>query len=404
MPTPQVTMQENGLPGLKAIKYRRGSLEILNQLLLPWESVYEEVRGVDDGHAAIKTMKIRGAPAIAIVAALSLAVELHIQANHAAHSELLTSTPSQVVEYILSKLEYLTTSRPTAVNLFDAAKKLGDLVTRRLATLKQESNGATENASNTTKGCHTIIEAYIQAAEDMLRQDLTDNKSIGRFGADFISSLYPPDAVINLVTHCNTGSLATSGWGTALGIIREMKQPYELVYEHIPATLVTDNMVGELLKRGGISAVVVGADRVTANGDTANKIGTYQLALLAHYHNVPFIVAAPSSSIDVSLAHGDYIDIEMRPQIEVVQIRGQVVEDVAGDLKEPFEEGIIPRPQSVTIGIAAPGIAVWNPAFDVTPAKFISAIVTEVGVVTREFGSDVYDLKSFLSGKGVLKE
>ncbi|TPX34721.1 S-methyl-5-thioribose-1-phosphate isomerase [Synchytrium microbalum] len=392
---------------LEAIKYRRSSLEIINQLLLPYESVFEEIKSVEDGHTAIKTMKVRGAPAIAIVAALSLAIELHVHTVHAAHSPF--ATPSAVVEYVLNKLEYLKTSRPTAVNLFDAARKLAAVVetSAQQAGLNVESKEASQ----------TVVEAYISAAEAMLRHDVEDNRNIGRFGAEFVSSLYQPNAQIKLLTHCNTGSLATAGWGTALGIVRDMHQSgrlnhvfctetrpynqgsrltaYELVYEKIPSTLVTDSMVGALLKKGGISAIVVGADRVTANGDTANKIGTYQLALLAHYHKVPFLVAAPSTSIDLSLASGDLITIEERGPVEVVTIRGQVVEDIA-DFKEPRDasEGV---PPSVTIRIAAPGIGVWNPSFDVTPASLITGIVTERGVAQKAPGSDIYDLKTYLS-------
>ncbi|KAI9337920.1 hypothetical protein BDR26DRAFT_863293 [Obelidium mucronatum] len=249
----------------------------------------------------------------------------------------------------------------------------------------------------------------------MLERDVADNKAIGRAGADFI--LANRAGNVRVLTHCNTGSLATAGWGTALGIIRDLHQrdrldqafctetrpynqggrltAYELVFEGIPSTLITDSMASALLAQKDIAAIVVGADRVTANGDTANKIGTYQLAIAAKYHNVPFIVAAPSTSIDLSLASGDLIPIEQRPGIEVVQIRGQVVDD-EGNLKEHESDENI---TTSTVHISAKGINVWNPSFDVTPAELITAIATEKGIVVKAPGSKEFDIKSFLSAK-----
>jgi methylthioribose-1-phosphate isomerase len=168
---------------------------------------------------------------------------------------------------------------------------------------------------------------------------------------------------------------------------------YELVYEKIPSTLVCDNMVSALLRTGRVSGIVVGADRVAANGDTANKIGTYQMAIAAAYHGVPFIVAAPCTSIDLSTLSGSGITIEERPGLEVVQIRGLDVDDEGGALKEPVPHQ---EPSSSTVRIAAPGIGVWNPAFDVTPASLITCIVTEKGVITKTPGSDTFDIKGFL--------
>lgn len=219
-------------------------------------------------------------------------------------------------------------------------------------------------------------------------------------------------------------SLATAGYGTALGIIRALAgqgklshayctetrpynqgsrlTAYELVYENIPSTLITDSMASALLAQHSdkIAAIVVGADRVAANGDTANKIGTYQLAITAQYHNVPFIVAAPSTSVDLNIASGKEIHIEVRPDVEVTTLRGPVVEldSIArGANAVEFKKNQADAVVSETIAVAARGIGVWNPSFDVTPAELISAIVTERGVVFKEDGVQSFDMKAFLS-------
>lgn len=210
--------------------------------------------------------------------------------------------------------------------------------------------------------------------------------------------------------------MATAGYGTALGIIRALAgqkklthayctetrpynqgsrlTAYELVYENIPSTLITDSMASALLTQnaGKIAAIVVGADRVAANGDTANKIGTYQLAITARYHNVPFIVAAPSTSVDLNIDSGKEIHIEVRPAVEVTTLRGPVVEAPSSEFKKDVAGTVV----SETIAVAARGIGVWNPSFDVTPAELISAIVTEKGVVLKGDGQQ-FDMKTFLS-------
>ncbi|GAA5811760.1 hypothetical protein MFLAVUS_005203 [Mucor flavus] len=369
---------------LEAIKYTRGNLSILNQLVLPHETIFETVLSVQNGHAAIKSMKTRGAPAIAIVAALSLAVEVNTRAENKEFE-----TVDQVVKFLFESLEYLKTSRPTAVNLFDAAGKLWALIQ---ATAKD------------AKDPMTVVNAYIDAAEQMLVDDVKDNKNIGKFGAEFILDNAKDKNRISVLTHCNTGSLATAGWGTALGIIRDLHAngklehayctetrpynqgsrltAYELVYENIPATLICDNMASALLKENpSVQAIVVGADRVAANGDTANKIGTYQLAITAKYHNIMFIVAAPSTSIDLNTKTGKDIVIEQRPSEELVTVTGVRVQD-----DEP-----------TCIRTAAADIGVWNPSFDVTPAELISAIVTEQGVVLKKDGETEFNMSSFLN-------
>ncbi|XP_078387589.1 methylthioribose-1-phosphate isomerase [Cetorhinus maximus] len=353
---------------LEAVRYRRGRLQILNQLLLPERSEYEEIGGVRAGWRAIRDMKVRGAPAIAIVGCLSLAVELH-RRKEGDKEELAT--------FALESLDYLVTSRPTAVNMARAARELSDFVT---GEVKQPDSTA-----------ESFKENLISRIEGMLEKDIRDNKSIGNHGAKHILSRAKTDKVI-ILTHCNTGSFATAGYGTALGVIRSLwsmgrlehvycteTRPYnqgarltayELVHEKIPATLIADSTVSVAMKEKGISAVVVGADRIVANGDTANKIGTYQLAIAAHHHGIPFYVAAPSTSCDFTLESGEQIAIEERPAEELTDING--------------------------LRIAAPGINVWNPAFDITPHSLITAgIITELGVHDpQELGKVLIDKTS----------
>eukprot|EP00118_Oscarella_pearsei_P012447 m.91760 g.91760 ORF g.91760 m.91760 type:complete len:359 (+) comp36709_c0_seq6:3216-4292(+) len=338
---------------LVAIKYERGRLEVLDQLQLPLKSVYKCVDTVQDGWDVIRQMKVRGAPAIAIVGALSVAVELH-------RRDFPTS--SAVSDFVAASFGHLRSSRPTAVNLFNAA----DHFTERASSLAQAY------PQDPAKVKKTLAEEM----EAMMAKDVADNKAIGQHGATAIA-MHVSSGLARVLTHCNTGSLATSGYGTALGVIRALHEhrhlerayctetrpynqgsrltAYELVTDDIPATLIADSMVSALMQSRSISAVVVGADRIAANGDTANKIGTYQLAIAAAYHEVPFYVAAPSTSVDLALESGAGIPIEERPADELCSIQG--------------------------IRIAAPGIQCWNPAFDVTPARLITGgIVTEHGV------------------------
>lgn len=234
-----------------------------------------------------------------------------------------------------------------------------------------------------------LVEMVILEAERMYDEDIVNNKTMGRHGAARLLQAAGKEK-ISVLTHCNTGSLATAGYGTALGIIRALHEqgklehayctetrPYnqgsrltalELVHEGIPATLITDSMAGALMQSGKLDAVVVGADRIVANGDTANKIGTYALAVLGKFHAVPFFVAAPTETLDVKLQEGSAIEIEQRSPKEVTHIKG--------------------------VQIAPLNVNVWNPAFDVTPAALIEAIVTDVGVIERK--GDCYDVAAFL--------
>lgn len=337
---------------LLAIKYERGKLEILNQLLLPHESIYEEIQSVEDGWGAIRSMKVRGAPAIAIVGALSLSVEMLPKSF---------SSVEELFHFVQEKMEYLTTARPTAVNISQTAKDLISFV-KNLSAAKVDADDAKMKV--------------IDKIEGMLAKDVKDNQHMGRYGAAHLLQQTEVEK-LKVLTHCNTGSLATAGYGTALGVIRRLHEgghidhvfctetrpynqgsrltAYELVYENIPSTLIADSMVSLLMKAKGVHAVVVGADRVVANGDTANKIGTYQIAITAKYHGVLFYVAAPSSSIDMTLENGQQILIEERPPHELTTV---------GNTR-----------------IAAHGIGCWNPGFDITPAELITGgIITELGV------------------------
>ncbi|KAF6844627.1 S-methyl-5-thioribose-1-phosphate isomerase [Colletotrichum musicola] len=365
------------MSGLQAVKYTRGRLEVLDQLRLPHEFHYDQVSTSEEAFDCIKSMRVRGAPAIAIVAALAHAVELH-------NGSCTASSAQDTVSYIGSRLDYLKESRPTAVDLTNAINQL-----------KATIRSAPQDDSK------AIIAAYIQEAENILQKDLQTNLSIGDHGAQWLKDTVnaSPESKVSVLTHCNTGSLATSGHGTALGIIRTLfsqqllkhafcteTRPYnqgsrltafELVYEKIPSTLVTDSMAAALfaLKKEpmNIAAVIVGADRVVRNGDTANKIGTYQLAVLAKHHGVKFVVAAPTTSIDLETDTGAGIKIEERKSEELTQISGAVVQS----------DGTVDITQTARVATADQRINVWNPAFDVTPHDLIDAIVTEKGAVVK---------------------
>lgn len=357
---------------LQSICCKRGSLRLLDQRKLPLETRYLDIKDSKDGWHAIRDMVVRGAPAIAIAAALALAAEVY-------NLDAFNGSPNDAASFIAEKLDYLVSSRPTAVNLGDAAIKLKEIVSRAVAI---------------SPDAKSVFQAYIEAAEAMLEDDVASNKAIGSYGATYIRDQQKSLAKLSVLTHCNTGSLATAGYGTALGVIRALHSAdvlerayctetrpfnqgsrltaYELVHEKIPSTLIADSAAAALMKSGRVNAVVVGADRVAANGDTANKIGTYTLALCAMHHNIPFFVAAPLTSIDLSLSSGEEIVIEERSPKELLNARGGLGEQVA-----------------------ASGIDVWNPAFDVTPARLISGIITEKGVITK-VGSEDFNIMEFV--------
>ncbi len=326
-----------------------GSVRMLDQRKLPHETVYNDYENYADISQAIKDMVIRGAPAIAVAASYGIAqTALRSQAKDvdALKAELDTA------------MDTLGASRPTAVNLFWAIERFKE----RLADPRLETLNALKDA--------VIAEARAIAAEDV-----EINKSIGKNALPLI----PDEATI--IHHCNTGSLATVDYGTALGIIRMAHEAgkkvlalldetrprlqggrlsaYELKAQGVPFKVIADSASGHFMRTLGVDLCVVGADRVAANGDTANKIGTYNLAVVARENGVPFYVAAPTTTIDMATKCGDEIEIEERPAREVTHV---------GDCQ-----------------ITPDGVEVGNPAFDVTPAKYISAIITEKGVVYPPF-------------------
>lgn len=329
-----------------------------------------DIKDTADAWNAIKDMKVRGAPAIAIVGCLGLVLELKTHLHN-------FSTVASVCDFITNKLKYLVTARPTAVNMKEAACRLSMLV----KVMSSQEDVTVDQ----------VVEKFTAEVKEMLAKDVSDNKSIGKHGADIILE-HSNDKPVSVLTHCNTGSLATAGYGTALGVIRCLHEQnrlehvyctetrpynqgsrltaYEIFHEQMPGTLICDSMVAMLMKTKKISAVVVGADRVVANGDTANKIGTYQLAIVAKYHGVPFYVAAPSTSCDMDLPNGDNIVIEERSHKEMTRIKDVV--------------------------IAPEGINCWNPAFDVTPADLITGgIITEYGVFSpTELKNKLYTMPS----------
>ncbi|CAM6097974.1 unnamed protein product [Calypogeia fissa] len=359
----------------EAIRYRRGHLKLLDQKRLPHESVYVEIPDSNAAWHAIRDMVVRGAPAIAVTAALALAVEVFNLANS------FEGDAKQAESYIQDRLNFLVTSRPTAVNLADASEKLQKVV----------SKASTLNAAIAQK----VFEAFVEAAEVMLAEDVMSNKSIGGFGAKAILKSTKSEKGLKVLTHCNTGSLATAGYGTALGVIRSLHSQeklktayctetrpynqgsrltaYELVHDQIHAVLIADSAATALLASGIIDAVVVGADRIVANGDTANKIGTLSLAVAASQFGVPFFIAAPLTTIDISTSSGKDIVIEERSHSEITHASG----------------GSGPR-------IAADGIGVWNPAFDVTPAKYIAGIITDKGTIWQDKETKALEVVNFI--------
>uniref|UniRef100_A0A1D1ZU24 Methylthioribose-1-phosphate isomerase n=1 Tax=Auxenochlorella protothecoides TaxID=3075 RepID=A0A1D1ZU24_AUXPR len=356
-------------------RYSRGSLELLEQRDLPTTTRYVSVRGSEDAWRAIRDMTVRGAPAIAIAAVLSLAVELVVQGEGSQFSDA-----AQASQYIQDRLEYLVSSRPTAVNLAEAAARLGA--------------AAAEAAAAPAATPSSVVETAVAGAEAMLRDDVAANRELGALGADAVACAAGVTAPLRLLTHCNTGSLATAGYGTALGVARALwgsgrlarvtcteTRPYnqgarltayELAADGVPATLIVDGAAAARMAAGEVDAVVVGADRVAANGDTANKIGTYALAVAAAHHGLPFFVAAPTTTLDPATRAGADIAIEQRDPQEITHFRG--------------------------VRVAAE-VPVWNPSFDVTPAALITGIITEAGLISPSRPGGEYDVPAFLAAR-----
>lgn len=328
---------------LQPIVWQDGQLRLLDQTMLPASERWTTVHDVEGAVEAIRSMRVRGAPAIGIAAAYAMAI--------AAHSIEASTMPAFLGE-LDAQAERIAAARPTAVNL----------------------GWAVQRCQGAARTCNTPAQAaarILALAHAMREQDIESNRAIGRNGAALV-----PDSG-GVLTHCNTGALATAGYGTALGVIRAAwesgKRPgvfhtetrpwlqgarltaWEFARLGIPATLIVDSAAGALMASGRVAAVVTGADRIAANGDTANKIGTYSLAALAAANGIPFYVAAPFSTVDLNAKSGADIPVEERPGAEVTSLAGQ--------------------------RIAAEGVAVWNPVFDVTPAELIAGIITEHGVL-----------------------
>jgi methylthioribose-1-phosphate isomerase len=327
---------------VKTIEWKNNRVIMIDQRLLPQKEVYRVYRDYEAVAEAIRTMVIRGAPAIGVAAAMGVALGCLNAREKSFDREF------DRIVLVLSK------TRPTAINLFWALE--------RMRKVYRESRG---------HSVRDVKRILIKEALQIHADDIAANKQLGRLGAKLLGNAR------RIMTHCNAGALATAGYGTALGVIRALKESgkkvevwvnetrpllqgarltaWELKKEKIPATLVTDNMAGYLMQKGGVDAVVVGCDRVAANGDVANKIGTYSVAVLAKRHGIPFYVAGPTSSIDIDCLTGQEIPIEERDSEEVSHIFGRA--------------------------LAPKGIKTFNPAFDVTAQELISAIITEKGVI-----------------------
>jgi methylthioribose-1-phosphate isomerase len=338
-------MTETDQRGVETLRWCDGRLELIDQRILPARFEYVVCDSAAATAEAIRSMVVRGAPAIGCAAAYGVAVE----------ALRLASSPAGSFEQALEHgFALLAESRPTAVNLFWALARMRSAWDR----VRQEAPSA-------------IASRLLEEAHCIKQEDIQANRAMGAFGAALL-----PDGA-RVLTHCNAGALATAGHGTALGVIRSAAESgkrvsvladetrpflqgarltaWEMVQEHIPVTLIADNMAGFLMSRNEIDAVIVGADRIAANGDVANKIGTYMVAVLAQRHGIPFYVAAPLSTIDRELKDGSEIPIEERNAAEVLGFR---------DTRWAPE-----------------GVAVRNPAFDVTPAELVTALITERGVV-----------------------
>ena len=331
---------------------------MIDQRLLPRREVirtYHNYRGVAE---AIRTMVIRGAPAIGVAAAMGVVLAVRGSSGQRARARFASAA------------NLLKATRPTAVNLAWAVDRMGRVL---------EASLTLDPAQLYRRMRDEAIAVY--------NEDLAANRMLGRIGAALL------DSPASVLTHCNAGALATAGYGTALGVIRAAREAgkevrvfadetrpflqgsrltaWELRKDRIPVTIIADNMAATLLRAGEVNCVIVGTDRTAANGDVANKIGTYPLAVLARRHNVPFYVAAPLSSIDLECASGDGIPIEQRPSKELTEFGGK--------------------------SIAPKGVEVFNPAFDVTPAELVSAFITERGVVYPPFGESLSALKRPIS-------
>jgi methylthioribose-1-phosphate isomerase len=339
---------------IKTITWNNGKATMLDQTIIPYEYKYVDITSGNQMFDAIKNMIVRGAPAIGIAGAYGIV----LFAQELAEKNL---TFEEFKKELIQKADYMSTSRPTAVNLMWACSQLKEMI-------KNSSSNQTQ-----------LIEELTKKSIEIEKDDVNRCKKMGDFGAEIV----PKGGTI--LTHCNAGALATGGYGTALGVVRsafdrdntvkvfaDETRPrqqgarlttFELAMDGIPVTLITDGMHSYFMNKGMIDVVIVGADRIALNGDTANKIGTYTVAISAKYHNVPFYVAAPLSTIDVSINTGAEIPIEERSREEVTHINGKI--------------------------ICSDKVNVINPAFDVTPNELIAGIITEVGILKPPFEQSI---------------
>ena len=333
------------------IEWLGDRVKILDQTRLPLEEVYLELSHYQDIASAIVELKIRGAPAIGVAGAYAIALGA---------LEIESSSKDDFMEKLRQVCQAIGDTRPTARNLFHTIERM-------------------ERLAEAGKDVGQIKTALVQEAVRIHSEEAEATTKLSRLGAGLIQDGFA------ILTHCNTGPLATTGYGTALGVIRQAKEQgknikvfadetrpllqgarlttWELRKADIPVTLITDSMAGYFISRGEIDCVIVGADRIAANGDTANKIGTYTLAVLAKENGIPFYVAAPTTTIDLSLASGEEIPIEQRSPEEVTHIQG--------------------------VAIAPEGVEAANPAFDVTPHGYITAIITERGIMRAPYGEGI---------------
>jgi len=347
---------------VETIQWTDAGVVMIDQTRLPHEEHYVTCRTYEEVAEAIRSMVIRGAPAIGVAAAMGIALGVAQATGHGESNRI-----DEQFEKICNTLAH---TRPTAVNLFWAIDRMKRVYWDSSALSPVE-----------------LRSRLIAEARQIRLEDIAINEAIGRHGAPLV-----PDGK-TVLTHCNAGALATAGFGTALGVIRaavsqgkkidvfaDETRPFlqgarltvwELQQDAIPTTLITDNMAGHFLRSGRIGCVVVGADRIAANGDVANKIGTYSLAVLAKENDVPFFVAAPISTLDLTLASGDQIPIEQRASSEVTHVFG--------------------------VSVAPEGTTVENPAFDVTPHRYVTAIITERGVARPPYQESLRRLSDQVS-------
>ncbi|HEX8473873.1 MAG TPA: S-methyl-5-thioribose-1-phosphate isomerase [Pyrinomonadaceae bacterium] len=344
---------------IKTVEWTDEGVRMIDQRVLPVEEKYLMLRSCEEVAEAIKLMVVRGAPAIGVSAAMGLALGT---------KQSVSTAPEDLQCDFDFFCDMMAATRPTAVNLFWAIERMREALRRARAA---------------TSSVDELKQRLVEEAQAIYTQDIESNRALGHFGGELI-----PDGS-TVLTHCNAGALATAGdYGTALGVIRGARDAgkriaviadetrpflqgarltaWELEKDSIPVTLITDNMAGHIMKQGKVDAVVVGADRIAANGDTANKIGTYMVAVLARQHDIPFYIAAPVSTIDLALPSGEHIPIEERDAREVTHIR---------------EHRLAPE-----------GINVSNPAFDVTPSEFIAAIITDRGVARAPYTASLRKL------------